>query len=102
MGVLGSLPATATIVRGSIGFAGRDLVKATRRRVAAHSMARTRLCAARGDERPQSRSRIGRQFADLVGDHPGEQLKGEWLERVEEALAAVRLEPDVLGSIRTS
>ena len=41
-------------------------------------------------------SRIGTQFGDLVRDHLGEQLRGVWMKRTEELLAAVRLEADVL------
>ena len=96
MAVLGSLPASATIIHGSIRFLGRNLITAT---PADWQRIRWRELAyipqgALNSLNPVSR--IGRQFADLVGDHTGDRLKGRWLRRVEEALAAVRLGPQVL------
>jgi peptide/nickel transport system ATP-binding protein len=96
MAVLGSLPASATIVHGSICFLGRDLITATR---AEWQCVRWREVAyipqgAMNSLNPVSR--IGRQFADLVGDHTSERFKPRWLRKVEEALAAVRLGPQVL------
>jgi ABC-type glutathione transport system ATPase component len=98
MGVLGSLPASARIVRGAIRFAGRELVAATPaewRRIRWRELAYVPQGAMNAFNPV---SRIGVQFADLVRDHTGDKLKGAWLEKVEAALAAVRLTPDVLGS----
>ncbi len=96
MGVLGSLPASAQITRGTIRFAGRDLVTAS---PADWRQIRWRQLA----YVPQGAmnvlnpiSRIGRQFADMVRDHTGEKLKGRWLAKVEAALEAVRLPANVL------
>jgi peptide/nickel transport system ATP-binding protein len=96
MAVLGSLPASATIVHGSIRFLGRNLITAT---PADWQRIRWRELAyipqgALNSLNPVSR--IGRQFADLVHDHTGDRLKGRWLRRVEEALTAVRLGSKVL------
>jgi ABC-type dipeptide/oligopeptide/nickel transport system ATPase component len=97
MAVLGSLPASATVVRGTIRFLGRNLIAATRaewRRIRWRELAYIPQ-GAMNSLNPISR--IGRQFADLIGDHTGEKLRGQWLRKVEEALAAVRLEPHVLS-----
>ena len=97
MAVLGNLPASATIIRGTIRFSGHNLINATPaewRRIRWRELAYVPQ-GAMNSLNPVSR--IRRQFADLVGDHTGEKLKGRWLRKVEEALAAVRLEPLVLG-----
>ena len=41
-------------------------------------------------------TRVGSQFGDIVRDHTGSGLTGEWLRRAEAALEAVRLPVDVL------
>ena len=41
--------------------------------------------------------RIGAQFSDLVRDHEGAPLAGEWRQRVVDLLETVRLTPDVLA-----
>jgi peptide/nickel transport system ATP-binding protein len=97
MAVLGSLPASASIIRGNIRFSGRNLITAS---PAEWQRVRWRELAyvpqgAMNSLNPVSR--IRRQFADLVGDHTGERLTGRWRVKVEETLAAVRLGPDVLG-----
>jgi ABC-type dipeptide/oligopeptide/nickel transport system ATPase component len=97
MSVLGGLPASARIVRGSIGFRGRDLVTASRaewRRTRWRELAYVPQGAMNA---LNPVARVRRQFADLVRDHTGQKLKGEWLARAERALAAVRLDSDVLG-----
>ncbi|MCB1497829.1 MAG: ABC transporter ATP-binding protein [Bauldia sp.] len=40
--------------------------------------------------------RIGAQFGDMVADHYGVALAGEWMQKVIDVLTAVRLEPAVL------
>jgi ABC-type glutathione transport system ATPase component len=97
MSVLGSLPASARIVRGSIDFCGLDLVKANRaewRRTRWRELAYVPQGAMNA---LNPVARVRRQFADIVKDHTGQQLKGEWAARAERALAAVRLEAGVLG-----
>ena len=97
MGILGNLPAPAEILRGSIMFAGKELVGASDE---AWREIRWRKLA----YVPQGAmnvlnpvARVGSQFGDIVRDHIGENLQGKWLDRVEAALDAVRLPPSILS-----
>jgi ABC-type glutathione transport system ATPase component len=96
MAVLGSLPASATVTRGTIRFLGRDLVAASPSEWRSIRWRELAYVPQGAMNALNPVSRVGRQFADLVHDHTGERLEGAWADRVGEALAAVRLEPDVL------
>src|SRR5688572_18870003 len=86
MAVLGSLSASATIVRGTIGFSGRNLIAATRAEWRGIRWRELAYIPQGAMNSLNPVSRIGRQFADLVGDHTGDKLRGRWLRKVEDVL----------------
>jgi ABC-type glutathione transport system ATPase component len=94
--VLNDLPAGARIVRGSIVFDGQALVPADAqvwRRVRWKQIAYVPQ-AALNILNPVRRIRA--QFADMVADHYGARLAGEWERKVIDILTAVHLTPEVL------
>lgn len=96
MAILGNLPQSAVIEHGQIIFEDKELVssgESARRAVRWKKLAYVPQGAMNALNPVR---RIGAQFADIVRDHEGERLGGEWLRKTAALLQAVRLTRGVL------